>query len=581
MASLESLQGLVERAGSLPLLPKVEESALQTDLKAAREVLVDLRQQFTTWQCSPLLQDSSIAFPLHGSFVDADGFAPFVTPAALQQHPGLKAFELEDQLSAAYHLPRKARFLEQSFLATMPGQSFLERPSAPSLLSTNTSSSTSVSSYAEVFQAIAASSGSLEHRKVSVHEVEKLFQRAASSSIKLFEPLYLRAVLQSAQGLETNVQFVLRVFQRRLRKIKGDEAKRPLSWALTVQLLALTHMYPLQLPSASALLDQLLKVHAWRQRVQELDVDTHAASDDASRRSNRTKNKQNSGNNINLMEIEALLKEAEHWPFAFPDEIAVLHRRKEQALEWISRFKQLFAKSTVSGRNKDKDENKDASSNGDGSSNKATLSELRMMINQGESMLGDSSEDAGNRAKRNQAKSLQKEMGKAQSAVEEAEDWIERFRELITSIFQSPCFISDLSQRAALSSSFSAETATAAAMDEGEKEGDAEVEDADRKASAQFDDVAFEEQLETQRVAMVEEVSAFLHEADDLPVVIEEAEVLKLQLQVLQWAQRARPLVLSALYPASSVLFSSASAHARVHRVRLNEFFAVKQEILR
>lgn len=594
VAPLERLVAHIAEASALPLNPLEEERFFSQAVADARGLLSQLRDTFAGFAVSPLLVDCALDFhtarqlALHGADHATGSVSEPPSLHWFSPHAALSAFELEDLLSHALQLPRKPRFVDLLHLAALPPAAFAERPVIATGLFAQTQAAAPLVVLGEVFGLAARAAP-----RRALSQIGDALRLATDASVlRLLEPLYLQGVYDSALRLDRLAAHVARVFAQHSAppRTKAEEARRGrLSLPLVLQLGLLVAQYPVELPGGAALLQHLRRLQLWKQRVAELDVEAQAppAHDDARRSSQRSgaKKAPGGGQNINLMEVEALLREAELWPFAFADELAVLARRKEQALEWIARFKSLFSQKAAASSRSARQSDAEPQEEG----HKATLDELRLLISQGGSLLGEGPADeaaAAARAAKKQTKGLQRDMDRAVSAVEEAEDWIDRFRGLITDFFSNAAFLARPADMAAAAAAEAAATEAAA-----DTAAEAAAEAADAVAGgaavvpppsadgfAHWDAVvAFERDVEDKRAALVEEIDAFLGEAQELPIVIEEAQVLELQLQVLRWAVAVRPLLLRQLHPAAALPPTS----KRPPRVKPAEFNSLRAEINR
>lgn len=596
VAPLERLVAHISEASALPLNPLEEERFLSQAVADARGLLGQLRDTFAGFAVSPLLVDCALDFhaarqlALHGADRATGSVSEPPSQHWFSPHAAVSAFELEDLLSHALQLPRKPRFIDLLHLAALPPAAFAERPVVATGLFAQTQAAAPLVVLGEVFGLAARAAPR------TLSQIGDALRLATDASVlRLLEPLYLQGVYDSALRLDRLAAHVARVFAQHSAppRTKAEEARRSrLSLPLVLQLGLLVAQYPVELPGGGALLQHLRRLQLWKQRVAELDVEAHAqaqpAHDEARRSSQRGGQKKaagggggGGGQNINLMEVEALLREAELWPFVFPDELAVLARRKEQALEWIARFKSLFSQKAAASSRSARQTEAEPQEEG----HKATLDELRLLISQGGSLLGEGAQEeaaAAARAAKKQTKGLQRDMDRAVSAVEEAEDWIDRFRGLITDFFSNAAFLArprDMAAAAAEAAGAASGAADVAAPASAtESEGATVAPTLDADGFAHWDAVvAFESDVEDKRAALVEEIDAFLSEAQELPIVIEEAQVLELQLQVLRWAIAVRPLLLRQLHPAAALPPTS----KRPPRVKPAEFNSLRAEINR
>jgi hypothetical protein len=171
-------------------------------------------------------------------------------------------------------------------------------------------------------------------------------------------------------------------------------------------------------------------------------------------------------------------------PFDFTLELEILRDKRVQAKQWLERLKNSFPKAGGSRvgslrKNDGNNEIKDLPVN---SGEKLALADMKLIVREGEELFDDET----NRT------AQVRELSKAQSVVEMAEEWLERVRDAITETID----------------------------DENEDEATAN------------------EQIEA-----IEMLQELLSEADSMPVNMDECQVLRSHLLSLEWRTKARPIL--------------------------------------
>ncbi len=136
------------------------------------------------------------------------------------------------------------------------------------------------------------------------------------------------------------------------------------------------------------------------------------------------------------------------------------------------------------------------------------------MVDQGEILYTCDDDDA---FRARGLKSVQRDLSKAQSVLEDAEDWVARLQEDILNNLKSEAIEAD--------ADMISDNGLACIITTKEKE----------------------RELLEKRESLASLIRDFLAEADEMPIVIEEAGMLRLHLQALDWVMRVRPTVV--VYP--------------------------------
>ena len=164
---------------------------------------------------------------------------------------------------------------------------------------------------------------------------------------------------------------------------------------------------------------------------------------------------------VSIKRVEALIHEGERLNFDFTAELDILRQRQIQAKEWLDRLKNSFkskSKGSLRGRVPGGEVRGQV---------KMGLADMKMMVEEGTAMLDD--EESGKT-------STSRELNKAQSAVDIAEEWLARVKEVLAA---------------------------------GIAGGD------------------------------LSELKDLIRESDEMPVYMEEAVVMKSHLNAMEWAKKA------------------------------------------
>jgi hypothetical protein len=241
---------------------------------------------------------------------------------------------------------------------------------------------------------------------------------------------------------------------------------------------------------------------------------------------------------VPLKKVEVLLSDGEKFPVNFEKEILILKEKKQQAKVWLEKLKRSFESTKIVSSRRSKVSDKDGSVSLPVSvgilPEKLKLCDMKQMVFEGE-MLYNTSEENFN----NNSKTLNRELDKALNVVESAEDWIERVRELLMADFTSEI----------------CDPHTFLNVTDGK-------EDLNEKTGKKHGQNCL--QLQT-----ISFLHTLLNEAEQMPVVMEEASVLRVHLNALEWAAQVRPhIFLSQSKPSALVDLNDLSSDEK-RRVKM------------
>ncbi len=206
---------------------------------------------------------------------------------------------------------------------------------------------------------------------------------------------------------------------------------------------------------------------------EQWQAEVHAIANQGSDRSKsqRQREKEREGGdksgNASIKRVESLISEGERSVFNFEKELDVLKERRAQAKQWLDKLKNSFRSKKNTSRSKAPEA---AAVDADGNPIKMKLADMRDMVEEGAELLADESRGSA----------TSREMGKAQSVVDIAEEWLSRVREALTNGGTNQ----DLS-----------------------------------------------------------ELQELIGESDDMPVYMEEAVVLRSHFNSMEWAKKARKIL--------------------------------------
>lgn len=340
----------------------------------------------------------------------------------------------------------------------------------------------------------------LAQGKLSIDVLRSRLELAHRYKSKLNEITFLDEVFITVDNLNKKMVAITNSFFYQRDKSKVDPNRKRFDWGKIVKFFKLVLRYPLKLPSTENMLQMVTIVQDWRNEVQRLGHEVEAKTTNSSKRNPRSSSKKDS-KSLPLKRIESLLYEGDHFPFSFPQEMTILREQREQAKLLIKKLRE----SLETTRRKNKNRSGEDDSNG---ANKMVYSEFKHLLMEGESFyLGG---DEGGEERAGGSRAVQKDLDRAQSVMEIAEDWLSNVREMITSHFEFEARLS-LNEPNMIEESVS-----------------------DQKETT-------EDILIRKRIELVDSLREQLGEADSLPFTLEEADVVRFQLQAIEWAAKSRP----------------------------------------
>ena len=444
---------------------------------------------------------------------------------------------------------------------------------------------------------ITSGNNGLTKGKLSFSDLDTLLTRARLNPMRMNEIKYFNEVFAIASKVNALIASNVDFYSTYKSKSRFDPSKkRFLSWKKVCQLfLAVSTRYPVILPAYSSFCEMISYILNWKKEIGSFNSSnnnkTESTSTDAGKRSRRSGANSSSAKEkkgpVPIKRVEALLVEGARFPFQFPDEMNLLRERKEQTKLWLEKLKKSIApKRAPHYKNREEGAAEQSFLKESDQSNKLTLDEMRAMVEDGKLLyqqMDDQDEGSGARKDR----SMNKDLNKASSALEAAEDWILRFQETITShvdheisnfnnakFWQQSSTPIPLLELAELSNDDSNPSLTRALISE--IEGDS----SSRPVSIIGPPPVITE--EERRKDLIKELQQLLSEADSMPIALEEAEGIRCHLHALEWANKNRSVLLALRSPSlgdSGV--DSLSAAVRTPRLRFSEISQLKTEITR
>ena len=477
---IEDLQLLLTEGKKLDFAAEEEEQQLQCIIDIDIRICTEVKDLLSKATLSPL-------------FHNLNGFSKpkgvYCCPYDVEEVEQLLCLQLQvalNQLSP-----------EESLLATQPMQ----------LLYESTYNTSSFSKQAEDNANIPTEeSAAFSKNKINLEPLRNLIQTAQLYKCKLNELLYLQEIISSLDLLNGKVDSIVNSFLYNKDKSKVDPIRKRLDWCKIVKLFNLVIRYPCVLPSTSYFIDMMRSIMEWRVEVQKLGgIDSETKSSASSSKRNPRSSVKKESKTLPLKRIEVLLYEGDRFPFNFPEEMAILREQREQAKLLIKKLRESLELT----RRKNKRNGDDESAAG-----KMVYSEFKNLLMEGESFYlgGDENGEEQQRGSGG-SRAVQKDLDRAQSVMEIAEEWLNNVREMISSHFEFE--INLLSSNDSLEKWKTEEGETA------------------------------EDILVKKRTELVESLKGQLTEADTLPFTLEEADIVRYQLQAIEWAIRSRPWLLN------------------------------------
>ena len=409
--------------------------------------------------------------------------------------------------------------------------------------------------HAYIHQGTETFEASSVERRPSMEEVGELLALAAKNPVKISEMVYLEDLhRRGLQLVDTASTILVRAAQLSVAKSRLTLDRVRYTIQEVQGLLRSMHSFPFRSREVDALQALVLRAEAWRKEVvamsggiltNETDAPTGGAVE-SSKNNNRGGSSRRSdaaasaasNKPVPLKKVEALIAEGERFPFEFKNELEVLRDKKDLAKLWLEKLKRSFVPTKVnSGRSK---KSGDDNAAGTGKAEKLSLSDMKLMVSEGESLYQQPLEDdadltaaiastmgAGSGSGHSasllgrpaaSSRTVNRELDRAQAVVETAEDWISRVRDLL----------------AGGDDDGSESSARGISPTEGKGEKEAE-------GSGVSDDESEEEEDSPERTIQV--LRAMLQEAENMPVTLDECGLLRCHLQALEWAAKVRPLL--------------------------------------
>lgn len=273
-------------------------------------------------------------------------------------------------------------------------------------------------------------------------------------------------------------------------------------------------------------------------------IDSDAADEHQSARSkSKAQSSQGHGRAVSLKRVEALIEEGERQAFAFPVETKYLAEKRQRARDWLEKLKKNFQ--IRSGGSLSRASLRKGASSADNNqmpAEKMTLSDMKMMVEEGNLLLedpeGDQSELQANRT------TQARELNKAQNAVSIAEEWLSRARELLAESYLSldddyPQKRQAQRDQARLERAANrAARAVNNAISSGESMDEVTQMEVNGKGDEEDDGDEDDEEQDVKEM-----LRDMLGEADEMPVQLDEAAVLRVHLRALDWVVKARKVL--------------------------------------
>ena len=408
--------------------------------------------------------------------------------------------------------------------------------------------------------------------KNSIEYVNNLMKTHSKIPIYIKEMVPMTNMFQHLMKLQSSV---IDVFERinvcSVRKPKG-----PISEGFRLDLEDIKELYdrcdafPVSIPLLGALQEVLGSAEAWRVEVRRMgglpppgrDDDVAKGADKpvttASGRSVKGVSRDFAAASIigsnskpaSLKRVESLLAEGEKMPFNFSLELEVLREKRQQAKQWLEKLKSKFPKhGRVSSR-------VGVPSGAPGE--RISFADMKMMVQEGEELFDDESNRSSNA----------RELSKAQSVIDVAEEWLSRVREAIadaTAAYEESCLNPTLAEKKGGATKPKVAASKAKKVDDVKMEvkGEEDIGEAiqaDEGVDAGEGDGEGAEEEPVDAISMLKELIA---EADEMPISMEEAQVLRCHLSAIEWARKARPVLQLPL--ANGFNYSDGSSPDRIY----------------
>ena len=303
----------------------------------------------------------------------------------------------------------------------------------------------------------------------TMEDVSELLKLADTVAIEIPSKTFLQALYDQANDLVVDIgRFIDRAAACKTRtkaRSVGDSAKSSIEDANALR--SRMGCFPLDiglLLSLDAIIDEGVE---WRREVQAIGSHTSGG-----RAGSRSRDEGNKG--ASIKRVEQLINMGEKMLFDFASELEILKDRRTQAKEWLDRLKNSFKPKSKSALRKGNPDGIELDANGQ--PKKMALADMRMMVEEGAELLDDQVDSRSQTSR---------ELGKAQSVLNVAEEWLSRVRGALAN-------------------------------------GGRDMTTSD-----------------------IEELKELIGESDDMPVYMEEAVVLRSHFNAMEWAKKARKVLYS------------------------------------
>lgn len=339
----------------------------------------------------------------------------------------------------------------------------------------------------------------LDKEKPTMLEVAEFLRLASLNPVKITEVVYIADIYKIGLQQEALAATILtRASQLSVAKSRLTLERTRYSLLEVQSLLQFLNLFPFCSEEVDALQFLLNKAETWRAEVMSLNGESLSTNSIK----NNSDNCKIAPKAIPLQKVETLIAEGERLPFEFKRELEILRDKKSQAKVWLEKLKKSFVPSKSVSRLR-----KSASIIEDPQSEvvpteKISLDDMKMMVSEGEMLFQPAinfSEDAKNM---NSFRTVNRDLDRAMAVVETAEDWVSRAREILLRETNEPISL-------------------------------------ERDEDLVYTD---EDDVPEYSIHMLK---TMLEEAEGMPVLMEEVNVIKCHLQSLEWIEKVRPY----LYP--------------------------------
>ena len=372
--------------------------------------------------------------------------------------------------------------------------------------------------------------------RLSLSQVGELLQTARTNPLKMNDISYISALYTLGEAISGKILLFL-VKAKQFRASPRLRGHGPFVLEQIQQLLKLASSFQIEVPGEKELEAFLVSVENWKSQLKSVGCGDGKPLADSRKRNGGSK--QDSNQTVPLRVVEALLLEGERLPFDLRDDLESLREKKLQAKAWLDRLKKSFVSVKV-GTNRLRNYNpQQGGAEGEDGANlhlqqvihtqadRLTLAEMKRLLTEGETLYQQPSGEQQSILAENPSSiklvARSRDLDRAQTVVENAEEWISRVREVLTG-----------SSEGDEAEPSEAGTDLEARRSEGGDENEA---DSDTRNSGRTQD---------RSAVTFRMLTDLLDEANSMPVAMEEAQVLRHHLQALQWASRLPSNILAA-----------------------------------